>query len=149
MKLALAAFVIVSTALLWRGFALARMPNNPATLAIGAAAGAANGAFGIGGPPVILFYFASPAGMAAGRASLIVYFLLTDVIGLIAFGYEGLVTWSNIILALIMLPPLVAGVWLGARNFRTADPQRFRKWVLAILLGLALITAAQGLQAYL
>ena len=149
MKLALAAFVAVSTGLLWRGFALAHMPNRPATLAIGAAAGAANGAFGIGGPPVILFYFASPAGMAAGRASLIAYFLLTDLMGLAAFGHQGLVTLPNLILALLLLPPLTAGVWLGARSFRTADPQRFRKWVLVILLVLAFITAAQGLQSYL
>ncbi|MCX7345410.1 MAG: sulfite exporter TauE/SafE family protein [Alphaproteobacteria bacterium] len=48
MKLALAAFVLISTALLWHGFALARMPSRTATVAIGAAAGAANGAFGIG-----------------------------------------------------------------------------------------------------
>jgi uncharacterized protein len=149
MKLALAAFVAVSTGLLWRGFALARMPNRPATLAIGAAAGAANGTFGIGGPPVILFYFASPAGMAAGRASLIAYFLLTDLMGLAAFGHQGLVTLPNLILALLLLPPLTAGVWLGARSFRTADPRRFRKWVLVILLVLALITGAQGLQSYL
>ena len=33
------------------------------------AAGVANGAFGIGGPPVILFYFASPAGNIVGRAT--------------------------------------------------------------------------------
>jgi hypothetical protein len=149
MKLALAAFVVVSTALLWRGFALARMPNMAATVAIGAAAGAANGAFGIGGPPVILFYFASPAGMAAGRASLIAYFLLTDVIGLAAFGHQGLVSAQSVLLALILLPPLLAGVWLGARSFRRADPQRFRRWVLLILVGLAALTAAQGLQAYL
>lgn len=149
MKLALAAFVLVSTALLWRGFALARMPGRTATIAIGTAAGAANGAFGIGGPPVILFYFASPAGMAAGRASLIVYFLLTDVIGLAAFGHQGLVTAQGFLLALFLLPPLLAGVWLGARSFRRADPQRFRKWVLLILVGLAVLTAAQGLQAYI
>jgi uncharacterized membrane protein YfcA len=149
MKLALAAFVLASTALLWRGFALARMPSRTATIAIGAAAGAANGAFGIGGPPVILFYFASPAGMAAGRASLIVYFLLTDVIGLAAFGHQGLVSAQGVILALFLLPPLLAGVWLGARSFRTADPRQFRKWVLVILVVLALMTAAQGLQACL
>ena len=35
------------------------MPSTPATLAVGTATGLANGAFGMGGPPVILFYFAS------------------------------------------------------------------------------------------
>jgi uncharacterized membrane protein YfcA len=147
MKVALAGFVIVAAILLWRGFALATMPNRTATLAIGATAGAANGAFGIGGPPVILFYFASPAGHAVSRASLVVYFLLTDIIGLGFLGRQGLVGYGNLILASILLPTLLAGVWFGARRFKTADPARFRRWVLIILGVLALITAGQGVVA--
>lgn len=145
MTLALAIFVLVATILLWRGFALKSMPNGPATLAVGAATGIANGAFGIGGPPVILFYFASPAGHAAGRASLVAFFILTDVTGLIFLAREGLVTKDSGVLALAFLPALAAGVWLGARSFQTADPARFRKFVLIILACLALLTAAKAL----
>lgn len=147
MKVALAVFVLVAAALLWRGFAFRSMPNRPATLAIGTAAGAANGAFGIGGPPVILFYFASPAGGQVSRASLVFYFLLTDLIGLAFLAREQLVVKGSWILAAIFLPALFAGVWLGARSFKSADPARFRMWVLAILAGLALLTAAQGVMA--
>ena len=148
MTLALAVFVLAATALLWRGFALKSMPDTSATLAVGAATGIANGAFGIGGPPVILFYFASPAGHAAGRASLVAFFILTDVTGLIFLAREGLVTKEPGILALAFLPALAAGVWLGARSFKTADPARFRKIVLIILAGLALLTAAKALLAF-
>jgi uncharacterized membrane protein YfcA len=148
MTLALAVFVLAATALLWRGFALKSMPGTSATLAVGAATGIANGAFGIGGPPVILFYFASPAGHAAGRASLVAFFILTDVTGLIFLAREGLVTKEPGILALAFLPALAAGVWLGARSFKTADPARFRKIVLIILAGLALLTAAKAVLAF-
>ena len=144
MTLALAIFVLVATLLLWRGFALTRMPSAGATLSVGTAAGLANGAFGIGGPPVILFYFASPAGHAAGRASLIAYFMLTDMTGLVFLAREGLVTRQTGLLALSFLPALAAGVWLGARIFRSADPARFRLIVLALLAGLALLTAAKA-----
>lgn len=148
MTLALAVFVLAATALLWRGFALKSMPGTSATLAVGAATGIANGAFGIGGPPVILFYFASPAGHAAGRASLVAFFILTDVTGLIFLAREGLVTKEPGILALAFLPALAAGVWLGARSVKAADPARFRKIVLIILAGLALLTAAKALLAF-
>ena len=148
MTLALAVFVLAATALLWRGFALKSMPGTSATLAVGAATGIANGAFGIGGPPVILFYFASPAGHAVGRASLVAFFILTDVTGLIFLAREGLFTKEPGILALAFLPALAAGVWLGARSFKTADPARFRKIVLIILAGLALLTAAKALLAF-
>lgn len=144
MTLALAVFVLGATALLWRGFALSSMPSGPATLAAGTAAGLANGAFGIGGPPVILFYFASPAGHAVGRASLIAYFMITDVIGLGYFFRQGMVTGQNFILTLAFLPALLAGVWLGARSFKTADPAKFRKIVLTILATLAVITAIRA-----
>lgn len=148
MTLALAIFVLLATLLLWRGFALAHMPNGAATLAVGTATGLANGAFGIGGPPVILFYFASPAGHAAGRASLIAFFIFTDATGLLFLAREGLVTGQSAVLALAFLPALAAGVWLGARSFKTADPTRFRKIVLAILAGLALLTAGKAMLAF-
>lgn len=147
MTLALAVFVLGASLLLWRGFMLRRMPTAPATLGVGAAAGLANGAFGIGGPPVILFYFASPAGHAAGRASLITYFMLTDLAGLVFLAREGLVGRASAVMALAFLPALAAGVWLGARLFKTANPQRFRKIVLAILVALALLTAAKAIFA--
>jgi uncharacterized membrane protein YfcA len=111
---------------------------------VGAASGLANGAFGIGGPPVILFYFSSPAGNAVSRASVISYFLATDIIGLAFLARENLITFESIWRAAIFLPALLAGIWLGARSFKHADPDRFRHWVLAILAGLALLTATQA-----
>jgi hypothetical protein len=147
MQIAMAGFVLVATLLLGQGFALKTMPGPLASTAAGAASGFANGAFGIGGPPVILFYFASPAGAIAGRASVIAYFLATDLIGLAFQWREGLVTQDAAMRAAIFLVPLLAGVWLGSRSFKAADPAVFRQWVLAILAGLALLSAAKGIYA--
>jgi uncharacterized protein len=147
MQIALGIFVVTVTCLLWKGFALKTMPGNIASTSAGLAAGVANGAFGIGGPPVILFYFASPAGNIVGRATLVAYFLLTDAIGLAFLSRENLVTTDVLLRTLTFLPALLAGVWLGARSFKNADPIVFRKWVLAILTVLAIITAAKGIAA--
>ena len=144
MTVALAAFVLLAAALLWKGFAFRAMPSAPATLAVGAATGIANGAFGLAGPPVVLFYFASPAGHVAGRASLIAYFLFTDAVGLAFLAREGLVTREAGLLALTFLPVLVAGIWLGARSFKSADPARFRQIVLLVVAGLAVMTAIKA-----
>lgn len=144
MQIALGLFVFAVTCLLWIGFALKTMPGNAASTAAGLAAGVANGAFGIGGPPVILFYFASPAGNIVGRATLVTYFLLTDAIGLAFLSRENLVTTDVLLRTLTFLPALLAGVWLGARSFKNADPVAFRKWVLGILMVLAAITAIKG-----
>lgn len=147
MQIAMAGFVLLATFLLWKGFALKTMPGPIASTAAGAASGFANGAFGIGGPPVVLFYFASPAGNIAGRASLIAFFLATDVIGLAFQMREGLVTQDTFIRALTFLPPLFLGIWLGARSFKGADPAVFRRYVLMILAILAVISAIKGILA--
>jgi uncharacterized protein len=146
MQIALGVFVLLATVLLWFGFALKSMPGKFASAVAGAASGLANGAFGIGGPPVILFYFSSPAGNIAGRASLIAFFLATDVIGLGFLGRENLVTWDAARLALIFLAPLLLGIWLGAHSFKSVDPALFRKIVLGILGVLAVVSIVQGLR---
>jgi uncharacterized protein len=145
MQIALSVFVLIATALMWRGFALKTMPGPVASTFAGAASGLSNGAFGIGGPPVILFYFASPAGNLAGRASLVAFFLATDVIGLANQSVHGLIKWDGLIRALIFLPPLLLGVWIGARSFKGTDPETFRKYVLGILAILSIIIMANGL----
>lgn len=148
MQIALAVFVLIATWLLWQGFALKTMPGPTASGAVGAGSGLANGAFGIGGPPAILFYFASPAGNVAGRASLIAYFLMTDLIGLAFLSREALITCDTLYLALIFLPTLILGVWLGARGFKNADPATFRKWVLILLAILAILSAGKGIATF-
>ena len=139
MQIALSIFVLVATFLMWRGYALKTMPGTFASALAGAASGLSNGAFGIGGPPVILFYFASPAGNLAGRASLVAFFLATDVIGLANQSVHGLITWATVVQAAVYLPALLAGVWIGARSFKGTDPETFRKYVLGILALLAVI----------
>ena len=149
MKIALGVCVLISTLLLMQGYALKRMPGAVATVATGAASGLLNGAFGTGGPPVILFFFSSPAGASIGRASLIAFFLATDVIGLVFLARQGLVTTENVLRFATYLPALVAGVWLGAHSFKRADQETFRRWVLRLLAVLALLTFAQGLAGLL
>ncbi len=140
MQMAMSIFVLGAAGLMWRGYALKTMPGTLASTAVGAASGLANGAFGIGGPPVVLLYFASPAGNLAGRASLIAFFLATDSIGLANQYLEGLLNWDVAMRAAFYLPAMLFGVWLGVRSFKGTDPEKFRKYVLVILAALAVIT---------
>ena len=145
MTLALAGFVLIAAVLLARGHALQSVPGPGATFATGVASGLLNGGFGIGGPPVILFFFSSPAGVAVGRASMIAFFLLTDLIALGWQGWNGLLSVSTLWRALSFLPALAAGVWLGNRGFIHAEPVAFRRWVLRLLMLLAVVTGARAL----
>lgn len=149
MKIALGVCVLIAALLLMRGIVLKRMPGTAATLVTGGASGLLNGAFGTGGPPVILFFFSSPAGASIGRASVVAFFLATDAIGLVFLARQGLVTLESVLRFAIYLPPLIAGVWLGAHSFSRTDQETFRRWVLRLLALLAFLTLAQGLAGVL
>ena len=145
MQIALSLFVLVSVVFLWSGFTLKKVPSTAATMGIGAASGLFNGALAMGGPPVIVFYFASPIGMAAGRASLIGYILATDTLGLASLAWHGLITRDALLRAALFLPALLAGVWLGARGFKSVNEVVFRKIVLIIMAVLAPVGGVKAL----
>jgi uncharacterized membrane protein YfcA len=145
LTVALAVFVLIAAILLARGYALKSLPGPAVTFATGAASGLFNGGFGIGGPPVILFFFSSPAGAAVGRASMIAFFLITDVAALAWQGWSGLLGMATLWRAVLFLPALIGGLWLGNRGFMRADPVEFRRWVLRLLMLLAVLSGAKAL----
>lgn len=136
-RLALGLVVLVAAALILRGFALTRVPGTGATLAVGGAAGLLNGSMGIVGPPVILFYFSSPVGVAVGRASIITYFIGTDSVGSVMFAVSGLIGAEVLWRTLAFLPLLFVGVALGNRRFLATDPETFKRIALMVLMLLA------------
>jgi uncharacterized protein len=149
MKVGLAIAVIGAVGLLWSGYARKTAPNAVQTITTGGISGLLNGAFGAGGPPVVVFFFSSPTGLAVGRASLIAYFIFTDAMGLGFLAREGLVNLDAATRFCVMLPALLAGQWIGARSFKSADPTVFRHFVLGLLVLLAALTGLQGLRELL
>ena len=109
MKMVLAAAVLVSVGFLWFGYTRKTMPSAAETIATGGISGLLNGAAGIGGPPIVIFFFNSPAGVAIGRASLIAFFIATDAMALCFLAAERLVTWQGFTRFLAFVPALLAG----------------------------------------
>ena len=70
-RIAIALVVLAATVLMSRGFKLKSIPGPLPATCTGLASGLFNGWTGIGGPPVILFYFSGPAPVAVSRASLV------------------------------------------------------------------------------
>lgn len=137
MRVGISILVLATAILLARGFALKRMPGCKFTLGVGVLCGVFNGAAAIGGPPAILFYLSSPAGVSVSRASIIVYFLGIDMVTLAMAASRQLVTVQTLTLAAACLIPLIAGIALGSRIFKRIDQALFRRNVLYLLIALA------------
>ena len=76
---------------------------------------------------------------------MIAYFLITDIMALAWQGWSGLLGPTTLWRALLFLPALTGGIWLGNRGFINADPVDFRRWVLRLLMLLAVLAAARAL----
>jgi uncharacterized membrane protein YfcA len=144
MNIALGIFVIVTGIMMLMGFRLEKTPGATAIVATGAASGVLNGAFGTGGPPVVLFYFSTPAAAAVGRASVIAFFLSTDTLGLLELWRNGLVTGQSFAQFIAWIPALLIGIAIGAKGFKHMDQAKFRKAVLVILIALAVVTLVKA-----
>lgn len=145
MRMSLAVIVFITAAALMAGFQLKRMPTKLETSATGATAGLLNGALGIGGPPIIVFFLGSPLALEAGRASIIAAFLIMDLVGLPALFAFGLLTQDAIMLALVSLPALVAGIYIGSRLIGHMSELVARKVVLGVLMVMAIAIGVQSL----
>ena len=147
MRAGIAVTVIVLTLMLWKGFRLKKMPGKPAIISGGMVSGVLNGSAAIGGPPVVLLFFSSPASVDVSRASLIIFFLGTDIYATSICAVHGLVTVQTLMLALLFFIPLALGLCLGNRSFIHTPSETFRKRVLILLCVLsaaALIRSVAG-----
>ena len=138
MRISISLLVLIASILLLREFALKRMPGIILILLIGLACGMLNGAAAIGGPPVILFYLSSPAGIRTSRASIIAYFLGIDAMCLIVAAIQGLTTFKTLFLTAVCLIPLLLGITFGSRMFIKIEPALFRRHVLILLVLLSI-----------
>lgn len=145
MRIAIGVVVLLLGACMWRGFRFQRMPNRVQTAMAGVASGVLNGGTSMGGPPVILFYLSGPAGAAVSRASMIAFFLGTDIF---AFGVamaHGLTTPQTWMLVAIALVPLWTGIGLGSRFFNPEKTETYRRRTIVLLMALALLALLRSL----
>ncbi len=142
LKIAIAIAVAVLAGLLRVGFRPQRRIGKGGTLVTGAVSGIFNGSAAVGGPPVVLFFFSSPGGADISRASLIAYFLGTDIIAAGTCAGMGLLTLDSLRLFLVALVPMGFGLAVGKQVFFKTDQAVFRKRVmlyLILLSGLLLV----------
>ena len=144
-RIGLAVVVLIAAVLILRGYSLKNEPSQPATVGVGMMAGVLNGSMGIVGPPVILFYFSSPIGMIAGRASIIAFFIGTDSVGAAMFASQGLIGVDVIWRTALFLPALLLGVAIGNRGFIKTDVDTFKKIALYTLIILSAFLAVRAL----
>jgi uncharacterized membrane protein YfcA len=124
--LAYAAFTLL-------GVALPPLRHPAWAWGIGFASGVLTGAYNTGGPPVVVYAAAQRWPADRFRANLQFYFLLSSLLVVALHAVGGHLTPDVWQYALVALPALLVGQFIGARLCRRLDPDLFRKMVLIFL----------------
>ena len=140
MRRAIAAGVAVLSAIMLAGWRYERTPSRFLALSMGGFAGALTGAASIGGPPVIAFLLAGPDNAATNRATLILFFVFSQVISVPFYAAGGVITGRVMWLIALMWPAQAAGLWIGARYFPMASETAYRRVSLSVLLAIGIAT---------
>ena len=89
--------------------------------------------------PIIIFIFAGPAAAAVSRANTLSWGFCTSTVIIGVFLWHDMLGLDNLWQAALIAVAYMTGAFGGARAFRKASEQLFRRVVLTSLLGLSLI----------
>ncbi|MBA4759693.1 sulfite exporter TauE/SafE family protein [Sphingosinicella sp.] len=134
--IAIGAFVLVTLP----ASASARAPSRIATLLTGSAAGLLAGFAGMPGPPVVPYYMRRNLPPRSSRASMILVFFATAIMGSLVAALRGLATPSLLALSAALFLPMLAGNWLGGQLFGRVPVRLWRAGV-GLVLGIAAASA--------
>ena len=72
--------------------------------------------------------------------------VLTDLVHFVGKGsnYFAPNSVKTLWRAVFFLPALAGGIWLGNRGFMNAEPVAFRRWVLRLLMLLAVLAGGRA-----
>ncbi len=138
LSLGISIFILLASLALLAGWQFSRKAGSAGTAGVGFFSGIVNGASSLGGLPIVLFMAADGASAATLRASIIAYLFITDIYATGLMTYSGVMELSTVTLALLSVPILALGIWVGGRRFSTATPESFRRFTLRLLIGLSL-----------
>lgn len=105
--------------------------------------GALQGLFGMGGPPMALYYLAVSGSKEAYMATLQMYFVLLNLaVNLMRF-QRGMITEKCWKYFGILLVPMFLGIWLGSRIFCRLEEEKLRKgsYLCMAFCGIYFLTA--------
>lgn len=107
--------------------------------------GVLGGAYGLNGPPVVVYGNLRNWTVKNFRATLQAYFLPTSMIGMLGYWYKGL--WNSTVTYyfLISLPVVIPAIFLGRYFNHQLKTGSFLKYVYIGLIAIGLLLLAQSL----
>lgn len=125
-----------------------RNTEKPTTkLAFGIIAGASTSSSSVGGPIIAAYMLSSQLSSATQRATMILFFVVSELIAMIALLISGLITAEVLKLTLLLLLPTLLAVRAGQWLFNRRQPHSFKVTALPIMAMVALLGITASVKA--
>lgn len=111
----------------------------------GILSGLLNGAFGIPGPPVVIYAMATESRPEQARALLLTFFTFSSIVALVSYGIAGLLGLQSLLLFLFSFPAMLAGDRLGLILFRRFGDSLYRQAAIVTLFIIGTTTVTRAL----
>ena len=144
MKALLGIFVLLGVLLSSREFDLRRLPL-AFDYSMGLVAGILSTSTSTNGPPLVFLLHARQYSPENFRAALNRVFTVLNLLTLVTFAVAGKLTVEVLWLALLAIPVMGVGVWLGIRLRSRINPDHFRNLVLVLLFAAGLSAIANAI----
>lgn len=115
-------------------------------LAAGLISGTSNGLISTGGPPAVLFLTNQGVAKKTFRASMVAYFLFLNIASVPMFLAGGLLSASIARNALILLPGMFLGAFVGSKLLHRLPEETFRVTALVVVLVAGLLSLFSSLE---
>ncbi|HET6248505.1 MAG TPA: sulfite exporter TauE/SafE family protein [Tepidisphaeraceae bacterium] len=139
----IALFAIYS--LVGRGTLHLKNDSRAGLLISGFFAGVLGGAYGLNGPPLVIYAAMRRWSAQHFRATLQAYFLPASAITLVGYAVTGLITGVVVRYYLLSLLPAFIAILLGRAINHRLHGESFLRYVYAGLLGIGVLLLAQGI----
>lgn len=126
--------------LLMSGWRYHGTPRRPFTAAVGAISGLFGGLAQLSGPPVVAYWLSGKEEPISVRANIILFFGATTLLTTVSYMVTGIITLQTVWLAVLVGPLYGLGLYAGARLFRLASPELFRR-LCFMLIALSVATS--------
>lgn len=107
--------------------------------------GILGGAYGLNGPPVVVYGHLRNWTAQNFRATLQAYFLPVSIIGMLGYWYNGLWIWTVSYYFLISLPVIIPAIFLGRYFNHQLKTGTFIKYIYIGLIGIGVLLSGQSL----
>ena len=110
---------------------------------IGLVSGVLSGLFGTGGPPLIVYFRLRGIDKSAFRSHLMAIFLVVTAVRLPSYAFSGLLTAPRLTSALVVLPAVLLGGFVGHKVHLSLSERLFRRAVSVALALLGVLLLAR------